>query len=873
MSHPGNISPPAWPLKLLRFFVKKEYLEEIEGDMEEVFRDNVDQLSLRQAKRMYTWEMLRLLRPVLLKNFEVLQLNQYGMFKNYFKVSIRGLMKNPLNSFINIVGLSVAIGISIFAYGFARWTYSTDQFHEHKNEVYLVTFFAERDGTAQQYGTTPGPLGEMFREDFAHIQKVCRIEDGNVVMKYGDNVFHERIRYADPEFLEMFTFPLKWGTSGSLADMNSIILSEDMSTKYFGEENPIGQSILVKFDKDRSKAFKITGVASAFPKASTIGFGFLINLENLRTSDTGYDFHDWKTFVNATFIQVDNPSSMKSIKQGMEKYRKMQNEAVQEDWAISSFGFEPLATLHEKSDDIRDDISHSSSGNYKTIIWLIVIGLFMLALACFNYINIAIVSAAKRLKEIGVRKSVGATRRIVIVQFLSENIVITSFALVLGLILGATVFIPWFEQQWGFSMGFTLNDQNLWLYLPAILLLTGIASGIYPAFYISKFQVVGILKGSVKFGNKNLLTKILLGFQLTLACIFMASAIGFTQNNSYLAQRSWGYNQHEALYAIVPDHAAYEQLHALMTQVPDVLSVSGSGHHLGKSNGTTVLHFPAREYEVDQLSVDAKYFETMGLRLQEGRVFNDHEGSDKQAVVVNELLVKNMSQWLPEWKQPVGQQFRIDSIEYEVIGVVKDFHSYSFFKPVRPTIFSVVEKEDYRYLSIKVRSGSEMKTYKVLQTKWAALFPEIPFEGGYQEDVWAGYYEATAIYERVWRAFAFMAVLLASLGLYGLVTLNVSGRAREFSIRKVLGAGVTNIAANILNQYVILFVVALSIGSPLSYMLIKFLLDSVYRDHMPVTFSGVTIAGSMLIFVLLVTVSTQIRKVIKSNPVNGLKVE
>jgi hypothetical protein len=304
-----------------------------------------------------------------------------------------------------------------------------------------------------------------------------------------------------------------------------------------------------------------------------------------------------------------------------------------------------------------------------------------------------------------------------------------------------------------------------------------------------------------------------------------------------------------------------------------VLSVSGSGHHLGKSNGTTVLHFPAREYEVDQLSVDAKYFETMGLRLQQGRVFNDHDGSDKQSVVVNELLVKNMSQLLPGWKQPVGQQFRIDSIEYEVIGVVKDFHSYSFFKPIRPTIFSVVEKEDYRYLSLKVRRGSEMKTYKTLQEKWATLFPEIPFEGGYQEDVWGGYYEATAIYERVWRALAFMAVLLASLGLYGLVTLNVSGRVREFSIRKVLGAGVKNIAANIISQYVVLFVVALSIGSPLSYLLIKFLLDSTYKDHMPVTFSGVAIAGSMLILVLLVTVSTQIRKVVKSNPVNGLKVE
>lgn len=877
MNHPKNISPPKWPLKLLRFFVKREYLEEIEGDMEEIYYDNVERLSPRQAKRIYSWEVLRLFRPILIKNLEALQqLNQYGMFKNYFKISLRGLMKNPLNSFINIVGLAVAIGISIFAYAFTRWTFSTDQFHEHKNEVYLTTFFANRDGAAQQFGLTPRPLGEMLREDFTHIKKVCRAEDRNVVIKYGDNVFHERIRYSDPEFLEMFTFPLKWGTSPSLKDVNSIILSEEMSIKYFGEENSIGQSILVKFDKDRSKEFKISGVAKTFPKARTIEFDFLINFDNFRSSDPDYNFHDWNAFVNATLIQVDNPSELKTIEQGMEKYRKLQNKAAQEDWAISSFAFEPLATLHERSEYIRDDISRSSGSNYKTVIYLCIIGTFMLALACFNYINIAIVSATKRLKEIGIRKSIGATRRIVIVQFLTENIVITAFALVLGFILGATVFIPWFEQQWDFSMGFGLNDQNLLIYLPAVLLVTAIASGIYPAFYISKFQVVGILKGSVKFGNKNPLTKTLLGFQLILACVFMACAIAFTQNNSYLSHRSWGYDQHEAFYTNVPDHTAYEQLSAVMVQDPDVLSISGSSHHLGKSHATTVLHFADRDYEVDQLSVDPNYFETMGIQLKAGRFFNDHEGSDKHAVVVNELFVKNITSGHPNKASEdtgIGQQFMIDSIQYEVIGVVKDFHSYSFFKPVRPTILKVAEKKDYKYLSLKVRSGSEMKTYKVLQTKWAQLFPEIPFDGGFQEDVWAGYYEATGIYGKVWRAFAFMAVLLSSLGLYGLVTLNVSGRVREFSIRKVLGAGIKNIAVNIINQYVALFIVALAIGSPLSYMSMKFLLDSVYTVHMPVTFSGAAIAGSMLIFVLLITVATQIRKIAKANPVEGLKAE
>jgi ABC-type antimicrobial peptide transport system permease subunit len=869
MNQPDHITPPQWPLKVLRSFLKKEYLEEIEGDMEEIFRDNVEQLSYKQANRIYTWEMLKLLRPILLKNLEQTPtLNQFGMFKNYFKVSIRGLRKNPVNSFINVFGLAMAIGVCVFAYAYARWTFSRDQFHVHKNEVHLVTFFADRDGTLQQHGKTPRPLAEMVREDFTHIKKVCRVEDRNVVMKYEGNVFHERVRFTDPEFLEMLTFPLKWGKASSLKDVNSIILSEDMSIKYFGDENPVGQSVLMIFDKNRSKEFKITGVAKEFPKSRTISFNFLINFENLRTSDPGYNFDDWKAFVNATLVQVDNPSDLKAIERGMEKYRVMQNKAVGEDWAISSFSLEPLATLHKKSEDIRDDISRSSKGDYITIYFMVAVSIFMLLLACFNYINIAIATAAKRLKEIGVRKSIGATRKTVVVQFLSENIVITFFALIVGLALGYTFFIPGFELLWDFSMDFRLNEPTLWIYLPVILLVTSIASGIYPSLYISKFQVVSILKGSVKFGQRNPLTKVFLCLQLILSCIFITCSVLFTLNNSYLAKRPWGYNQTETLYANVPDQAAYEELNALMAQQPDVLSISGSSHHIGKSHATTVLHFPDREYEVDQLSVDATYFSTMGVQLKEGRGFEGSEGSDRQAVVVNELLVENMA-----WENPVGQQLRIDSIQYEVVGVVKDFHNYSFSKQVRPIIFTVADKGDYRYLSMKVKSGSEIKTQKTLQANWTKLFPEIPFEGGHQEDVWGFYYQEIGIYDLVWKVFAFIAVSLATLGLYGLIRLNVEGRTKEFSIRKVLGAGLKNIAVSITDQYALLFAIALTIGAPLGYVLGKRLIELAYAYHMPVTFPATIIAVVVMVLVLFITVSTQVRKVVKANPVDGLKTE
>ncbi|NBW35954.1 MAG: ABC transporter permease [Cytophagia bacterium] len=867
MSQLKDITPPRLPLRLLRFFVKEDYLEEIEGDMEEVFYDNLQRYTPAKSKRIYWIEMFKLLRPNLLRNTSFLQpLNQYPMFKNYFKVSIRGLMKNPLTSSINLVGLSIAIGFSIFVYAFANWTYSTDQFHEHKNNVYLTTFFANRDGQEQQYGTTPRPLGELLRNDFAQIKKVCRLEDHHAIVKRDDHVFHENIRFTDPEFLEMFTFPLKWGISSTLKDVNSIILSEDMALKYFGDENPVGQVMLLKFDNNVSKEFKVGGVASAFPKSLTIHFNFLINFDNLLSTETAYDLHDWRAMVNATFIQIEDPQHVHVLRQQMDKYKKIQNKAVEEDWAISSFSFEPLATLHEQSEYIREDISRSSKSNYSSVVYMMVIGAFMLALACFNFINIAIVSAAKRLKEIGVRKSIGANRRAVIIQFLSENVVMTFFALFFGLVFAYTFFIPGFEYLWDFNMNFSFADKNLWIYLPAILFFTAIASGAYPAFYISKFQAVGILKGSVRFGQKNMLTKVFLALQLILACVFMTGAVMFTQNSRYMAQRGWGYDQFQTMYAQVPDEAAFEQLQAKMSENPDVVSISGSVHHLGKNHEPRLLHFADRDYEANQLEVDARYFETMGLTLQEGRGFKDFEGSDKQAVVVNAFFVKNMG-----LTQAIGQQFRLDSVQYEIVGVLADFHSYSFQKEIQPTFFTVADKKDYHFLTLKVNDHAEQKVYSALQSSWAQLFPEIPFEGGYQEDVWGNYYTEIGIHGMVWRVIAILAITLASLGLYGLVKLNVTGRLKEFSIRKVLGAELKNIAVVIYRQYALLFVLALLIGAPISYTLIKLIFDTSYEYHMPVDFSGTTIAVLILVAILLVTISTQIRSVVRRQAIEGLK--
>lgn len=870
MREANPIHPPKWPLRLLRFFLKPEYLEEIEGDLEETFLETAEKTSVTQANRQYAWEAIRLLRTNLLRKPDFLKrLTPAPMFTNYVKVSVRGLLKSPLNSFINLFGLAAAISVAVFGYAIWRFTFSRDQFHENKAVVFLVTTFANREGTLNQYGTTPRPLGELLKEDFAQVKRICRVEDRPAIVKSGDNVFNERIRFTDPSFLQLFTFPLKWGVSATLTDLNSIILSEPMSEKYFGSENPIGQSILIRFDKERSKLFTVTGVAQAFPSSRSMDFHFLIHIDNLLTLQPNYDPTDWASTVQATLFQVAQPSDTALMGPHMEKYLALQRAAVPEDRAIRSFRFEPLERLHLRADQIRDGIFRGGSkDNIISVMFLAGICILLLVLACFNYINMAIVSAARRLKELGIRKTIGATRRVIIVQYLSENLVISFFALALGLLLGRFVVIPWFEGLWHFSMEFKFLDPNLWIYLPIVLFVTGIASGIYPALFISRFQTVDILKGGVRFGTRSFITQALLAIQLVLACVFVTSAVMFTQNNKYLSQRSWGYDNKEVVYAVGQDALALEQLQAVMERNAHVVSAAYGKDHVGRKHQSVVLRFPDRELNADLLEVSGTYLETMGISLVKGRTFHQGETADRQAVVVNETLVGNMG-----WADPVGEQFHLDSVRYEVVGVVRDFHSYNFENKLKPMVIRLAAKEDSRYLALRVSPRDKQEAFGQLQQAWAGLFPETPFNGGYQEEVWGPYYTQIGIYGHVWRVFASTAVLLAFLGLYGLVSFSASGRIKEFSIRKVMGADLFTIGSLLLRQYYSLFGLAMILGLPLSYYAIKWVLDMSSNYHAPVTFWGVSLAGLLLVVVLLGTVLHHVVRVNRSNPLQNLRSE
>ncbi len=850
--------------RLLVLVLKDELLEEILGDLEE-YRDQIQGLPSWKRSAFYWFQFINFFRPFAIKIMKNRITTQLHLYKNYYKTSLRSMMRNPLSTFINVFGLAVALGVCIWIYTFIQHDLRLDTHHENAHKIYFTTFFMDREGETHQYGMSPLPLVQTLSGDVSGITRFCRIEDGEAVVKFEDRVFHERLRFVDADFLQMLTFPLKAGDDAALEDPNAVILSFDTYQKYFGHDEAVGKQVLIKFEGGRQKLFTVRGVAEQFPVAHQVSFDFLVPFSNLELARAGFRENDWSEFITAAMIEVPDPDAIATIQAQANTYRDRQNE-VQKDWAIDQFMMERMEGFHLRARGIKNSIIYDRY--YEGRVSLPVVALMMLVLACLNYINIAIVSAARRLKEIGMRKVIGANRTKIIFQFLAENILVTFLALVLGIVIAMVLLLPWFRGMTGLPIYLELMDVQLWMFLLMVLLVTGFVSGIYPSFYISRFDVIQIFKGSVKFGKKNLLTKVFLGLQLVFACIGVTAAVMFTQNSNYQRERGWGYDQQGVIYTAVPDESAYDRLALNMGQQPEVQAIVGSQHHLGESSDKIVLHLPDREFEVRRLAVGAEYLEAMKVPVLEGREFVEDRASDKTGIIVNQHLLEVL-----EWSDPIGKTLKIDSTQYVVIGLVKNFHFNNFYYDMEPIVFTLANDEDFRYLNMRVTRGTEHTVYASLRKHWTTLFPEEPFLGGHQSDIWVNFYEDLEVMEEYNNVIASIAVILASLGLYGLITLNVSGRSKEFSIRKALGARLANLATVLTRQYLVLAGISLLIGAPASYFLIKANIDMMFPDPRPMEVRGVIIATVILMVILIAVMSTQIQKLAKSNPAEGLRVE
>ncbi|MEL7002529.1 MAG: ABC transporter permease [Bacteroidota bacterium] len=823
--------PPKWANRFLKWYCNPDLLEEIQGDVHELFDRRVEEEGNRAASRKFIWDTIRFFRWSNIKRSKTQRHtnNNLAMVKNYFIVGIRNLLRQKLPSFINLFGLSTAVGCAIVAFMYLDWQYSLDSFHDQSHNIYEVVSHVQKDGTTELWADLPEPMGPALKNDIPQIVASTRVNTVGGIVKYDDEIFEEVVHFVDLDFLEMFSFPFLKGDKNTLNNKNSVVISKRMAQKYYGDKDPINQDLSVTFGRQVKKSFVVKAVVD-IPNTTSFGFGILIPYTNFQDIELeGYnDIHDWGALADVIFIQTGEGADIQSIPSLMTDYRELHNRAS-DDWIINSFELQPLETLSENSYRINGSISFGNVPNGN--IALAVIALFLLLLACLNYMNIGIVTATKRLKEIGLRKVMGGTRNELVRQFLIENILLCSFSLILGLGLAYFLFLPGFNAQLPFDLPFQFSSSGMaFSFFGGILLFTALVSGGYPAFYISSFSPVNIFRGKERFGRKSWLTKSFLTLQFFLAFWTIISGFIFSDAVSFMKQKDWGYNQQGVVVVPVNADKHFEVVKNKALMNPDIITVAGTELHIGVNDMLTNVRIDNEDFRAVRFNVGFDYLQTMGVRLDKGRFFEREIVSDKtESIIINQAFAKRMN-----WEDPIDKVVEHEDKKYNVIGVVEDFHADVFYEAIFPTMMLVAEQEQFRYLAVRSNAGQVANVASFMKESWKEVEAELPYEGFIQGEVFDFFFQNLDGNIRIMRFVSLLALILACMGLFGLVSFNVSRRMREFSIRKVLGAGLPSITKSINKEFIWLLIIGILLGAPLGYISMNGLLTQMFPDNAPI---------------------------------------
>jgi putative ABC transport system permease protein len=877
-----NTNPPEWPLKLLRYLLKEEYLEEIEGDMEEVFLDDVNHYSIRKARRLYTWEVLKLLRPVLLKNFKPApSFNSSAMYKNYFKVAYRNLIKKKAYSFINIFGLGLGIACCVLIFMFVRDEMSYDNYHAKGERIYRVTH-----GQMEKDGTTPypfwvwgnAPIGPALKSDFPEIDKVVQFSGrSDILLTYGDKKYQEDgVFFMDSTVFDVFSWKLlKGNPKTALAAPYSIVLTETTARKYFGSEDPIGKTLKGSESAGRSNRgdYTVTGVMQDVPLNSHFRFNALLSMSTFRNSIPDI-FEMWGYVDFYTYFLVNDKFDEAAFKRKIPAFIKRQTKEPESKYTIV---IEPLKDVYLRTTAERQP---GETGSLSNIYVFSIIAVFILVVAMINFMNLATARSLERGKEVGIRKSIGADRGSLISQFLGESFIIVflSTALATLIILFALPYMADFTGK-ELNIASFLTWQTISISV-ALMLAIGILSGSYPALVLSGFNPVMILKGihRTNMGGANL-RKGLVVFQFSLSIALIAGTIIVYSQMNHLLDRDLGFDQEQML---VLDYNYDEEVNYKSEVLKAELQKDPSVHSVAFARSVPGSYYPHAGTEIEtpdgelkmmgqpifQVGID--FVTHFGLELIAGRSYSrDHPSDSSQALIVNAAAAQQYGYTNPA--AIVGKKFKQWGREGLVIGVVKDFNYTSLHKNIEPLTMPFVAYNS-RYLSIKIKSENLSETIRHVEDVWKRVVPHRPFLYSFLDDDFNRQYKADFIFRRLFTTFSCLAIFIACLGLLGLATYTAQQRTKEIGIRKVLGADVTNIVALLSKDFIVLVFIAIIIATPVSwYTMTKWLDGFAYK--MEIQAWVFILAGCIAISIALFTTSFQSLKSAFMNPVSSLKSE
>jgi putative ABC transport system permease protein len=876
------VQPPQWPLKLLRFFVKDEYLEEIEGDMEEIFFSNVEHCSIKKAKRIYAWETIKLLRPVLLKVIKTSPTYyQYAMYKNYVKIAWRNLIKKKAYSFINIFGLGLGIACCILIFMYVQDELSYDNYHENGSRIYRVTH-----GSVAKDGSTPypfwvwgnAPIGPALKQDFPEIEKVVQFSGrADILLRYNEKLYQEDgVFFMDSTAFDVFSWKLlKGNPKTALAAPYSIVLTESTARKYFGDEDPLGKTLIGSDSPGRGSAgdYTVTGIIEDLPHNSHFRFNVLLSLNTFRKSNPEI-FDEWGYVDIYTYFLVNEQFSQAAFNAKVPEFVKRQLKNPESQYTIK---VEPLKDFYLRTTAERQP---GETGSLSNIYVFSIIGLFILIIAIINFMNLATARSMERGKEVGIRKSIGADRSSLISQFLGESLIIVLFSTVVALAL-VVVAVPYMKALTGkeFEIETFVTWQAISVFT-AIILVVGLLAGSYPALILSGFNPVMILKGVTRsnVGGVNL-RRALVVFQFTLSIVLIAGTIIAYFQMNHLLDKDLGFDNKQMLvldYNYDGDvNSKSELLKTEFEKNPNILSI-GFGRSVPGSyypHAHTEIETPDGKTEgmgqpVFQVGMD--FVTHFDLELVAGRSYSREYPTDSmQALVLNEAAARQYGYSNPA--DIVGKKFSQWGRSGIVVGVVKDFNFASLHRNIEPLTLPFSPYAS-RYLTLKIKPENMTETISAVEEVWKRMVPHRPFLYSFLDDDFNRQYQADFIFRKLFTSFACLAIFIACLGLLGLATYTAEQRTKEIGIRKVLGADLQNIVGLLSKDFIILVVISIVIATPIAwYAMNRWLEGFAYRMEIsPWIF---VLAGCIALAIALLTISYQSVKSAVMNPVSSLRNE
>lgn len=866
------VNPPKLFLNLFRWFCHPRLQQPIEGDLMELYHERVEAVGKRKADLLFIKDVLVLFRKDIIRPAEGShRINYYGMIKNYIKTSWRNLKRQKVYAVINIGGLSISIACILLILTFIRYEFSYDRFLVNHDKIYRVyNASSEINFLGKNINAiTPLQLASALRVEYPEVESATVFDWSNsLIGKNKETLFYEAGVYADEHFFSVFPYEFIAGNpKTALKDPLSVVLTASLAEQLFDHEAPLGQPLT-----HRNQTYQVTGIIQDPPHNATIPLDFVINIASYHWYKRDINREKWNSNGYNTFFTLKETSHVNVLESKMPEL--LEKYWINLELYPQNFRFEPLTEVHLQSSF---NFDFGGKGSRKQLLLFGTIALLIMILAMINYTNLAVARSMNRSKEVGLRKTIGADRNQLMFQFLFESIFITFIATVFALLIVAWS-LPFFggllERSLQFDMNMLVTAAP---YLLGLILLLGILAGYYPAFLISRLQPIQALKSKITI-DKNRLRKLLVVGQYTISIAMIICSIAVYQQFQFIQNKDLGFQKEHILTVRNRSREVSEKFEVLRNEWlknPDILAVAGSQNLPIDLRQATVVNDepgggPDDDLHIYQMRAGYDFLNLYEIELLAGRDFSRTINDSHNLCIINESAAEAMG-WTPG--EAIGKRFTEDGdLKYrEIIGVVKDFHIHSLKMDIEPMFIERRDARSFRYLSFKVNPKNLRETIAYLE-QTIAPHSSYPFDAQLLTSKYNNMYKDDLNQSRLFNLFTILAVFIALLGLFGLATYTIHQRVKEVSIRKVLGATITQIITLVSKDFLVLVIIGFLVSIPLAWFAIDQWLNA-FSYHISASWSVFVAPGLFAILISWLTISSQSLKVALSDPAQMLKDE